>query len=79
MHTHNVYIYTQPSGKSHAPGQTNQHFPDDISRVPESRAQDNLNPVLIPDFSVIEVDIFSFIFKSIYIEFSVTFSQKNPN
>ena len=74
-----VYTYAHihtPLGRSHAPGLTNQHFADETSWVPVFRAQNNLNAVLIPDFSVIEVNIFSLIFKSVCIEFSVTFNQR---
>ena len=58
----NIHI---PLGRLHVPGPANQHFPDDISWVPISRAQNNLNPVQILDLSVIEVNIFS-ICKSVW-------------
>lgn len=62
-----IHKYTHPSlGRLHVPGPANQHFPDAISWVPISRAQNNLNPVQILDLSVIEVNIFSFMFKSVW-------------
>lgn len=77
-----VYTYTcthPPLGRSHAPGLKNQHFPDDISLFSESTAQNNLDTVLTADFSVIDVNMLSFIFKSVCLGFSVTFNQKNPD
>lgn len=77
LHTHTHTRTHTPLRRSHAPQVWPMNiFHHDDRWVTESRAQNNLNLILTLDFSVIEVNIFSFIFKSVCIEFSVTFNQQ---